>query len=141
MPFQRLKLLTRDTVHHMSQTTLYNKSMHLLCIFVSSAWYSLSNHCWHLAQSILILAGKWSTYTQWIQAWGVVHNGNKLEQVNVFDIETSHLKHTVSSVMKKKITAKNAFTTKICHTYSSKPYCKLHCTQQLRSLREKYKVQ
>lgn len=58
-----------------------------------------------------------------------------------FNIETSNLKHTVSSVMKKKITAKNAFTTKICHTYSSKPYCKLHCTQQLRSLREKYKVQ
>lgn len=100
MPFQRL--LTRDTVHHMSQTTLYNKSMHLLCIFVSSAWYSLSNHCWHLAQSILILAGKWSTYKQWIQAWGVVHNGNKLEQVNVFNIETCHLKHTVSSVMKKR---------------------------------------
>ena len=54
----------------MSQTTLYNESMRLLCIFISSARCFLSNQCWHLAQSILIYAGKWSTYTQWLEVWG-----------------------------------------------------------------------
>lgn len=54
----------------MSQTTLYNESMHLLCICVFSAHCFLSNQCWHLAQSILIYAGKWSAYTQRLEVWG-----------------------------------------------------------------------